>query len=196
MLRRLLAVSRSLALIMALAVAGPVVCVFAIGLMYDWAGLLFPALGTPHRAALTDWIEQRAARDTEERLGAKLMEYGAEPRSVVLTDLVRQPMRRACVDTGSWAWPNSARDLAVRSERSAWWLPWAGHATLAIEFADGRVMAYRLPTALANWAPTLRLRFPANARAACARDGRLVFAPQSAQRYLWSVTYDFMVRGD
>ena len=161
------------------------------------AGLLLPrADGHEARNILWEWWNQPEVRAVDQRLERTLAEKWKASQTFELTEVIREPMRRACLATWKhWHRDDPAWELAWRSDRPVWWRTLTGNSTVMVEFETGVVRAFRTKyyghPVLGGG--VIRFQPPSYYGHVCAAGGRLTFVPVNLG---WPDAFIFHVRGD
>lgn len=191
---------RSVAAVAAFLLVAPVVVFLSIEAFAFGVGYLVPWLRIDSRERLDDWRHHGDARAVDGYLERELAARWRTGAPFALSDVVTATVKQACValpQSNRWvssvtrdARDKPARELAGRSRRPWWWRERDGETLIAIEYANGTVMAYRVgygsPPIIGS--PP---RFTIQQRdgvALCAPDGRLRFVPvRGVERNSFSV---------
>lgn len=180
-----------------IAAAAPFVVVYVAQAIFLLAGLAVPFLdGGEARNILREWRETPEFRAIDHKLERVLAEKWRASQSVSLTEIIDEPMKRACLATWvHWRKEAPAWELAWRSDRPVWWRTFTGNSTVMVEFETGVVRAFRTKyhghPLLGGGA--IRFQPPLYSGHTCAGGGRLTFVPANLG---WLGAFAFHVRGD
>jgi hypothetical protein len=167
-------------------VASPVVFILGLFIALRVAGLFIPYLDDPLRARLDDqWTFGDAIAIDRALEKAFLDRWRLDGGPFALRDILGAEATDACVRGEQGAHAdyaiNPSRDLAARSDRPWWWRGMPGTSTIAVQYADGRVRAFRLVGSSYPYfglGKRLRFAFESGQTFACGKPVDFIFTPR------------------
>jgi len=192
--------ARKAAVVVAVLLVAPLVFVLTIEVAVFGLGYLVPWIGTDSRERLADWLDHPNERAVDRRLERELAARWTAGAPFALADIGLPAMKQACIalpQSNRWVSitfrdqrDKPARELALRSKRSWWWRERDGETLIAVEYASGTVVAYRLGYGHPPFigAPSSFEIKQRDGVALCAPEGRLRFTPvRDAERNSFTV---------
>jgi hypothetical protein len=181
--------ARKAAAVVAALLVAPLIVVLSIEASVFGLGYLVTWLGIDSRERFADWLDHPNERAVDRWLEHEFAARWRAGAPFTLADIGLPGTKQACISLpqpNRWvssvtrdARDKPARELAGRSGRPWWWRERDGETLIAVEYATGTVMAYRigygdLPFIGRPPRFTIKQR---DGVALCAPEGRLRFVP-------------------